>query len=161
YIISLHDALPIYKGEVPEEEYYLELGKAHTVREGQDVTIVTFGKMLPRVVQPAVEELTKEGIEVDLINLRTVRPIDYDAIIRSVKKTNRLVIVEEAWPLSSISSEIAHKVQRDAFHYLDAPVVRITSADVPLPYAPTLLQAALPSVERVVKAVKEVMYIKK
>ncbi|WP_353196054.1 transketolase C-terminal domain-containing protein, partial [Parapedobacter defluvii] len=109
----------------------------------------------------AVEELTKEGIDVDLINLRTVRPIDYGAIINSVKKTNRLVIVEEAWPLASISSEIAYKVQRDAFDYLDAPVVRITSADVPLPYAPTLLQAALPNVERVVKAIKEVMYIKK
>jgi len=149
------------KGEVPEEEYYLELGKAQTVKEGKDVTVVTFGKMLPRVVQPAVEELTKEGIDVDLINLRTVRPIDYGAIINSVKKTNRLVIVEEAWPLASISSEIAYKVQRDAFDYLDAPVVRITSADVPLPYAPTLLQAALPSLERVVKAVKEVMYIKK
>lgn len=149
------------KGEVPEEEYYLELGKAHTVKKGNDVTVVTFGKMLPRVVQPAVEELTKEGIDVDLINLRTVRPIDYGAIINSVKTTNRLVIVEEAWPLASISSEIAYKVQREAFDYLDAPVVRITSADVPLPYAPTLLQAALPSIERVVKAVKEVMYIKK
>jgi len=149
------------KGEVPEEEYYLELGKAQTVKEGNDVTVVTFGKMLPRVVQPAVEELTKEGIDVELINLRTVRPIDYPAIINSVKKTNRLVVVEEAWPLASISSEIAYKVQRDAFDYLDAPVIRITSADVPLPYAPTLLQAALPSIERVVKAVKEVMYIKK
>lgn len=149
------------KGEVPEEEYYLELGKAHTVKSGKDVTVVTFGKMLPRVVSPAVEELTKEGIDVDLIDLRSVRPIDYDAIVSSVKRTNRLVIVEEAWPLASISSEIAYKVQRDAFDYLDAPVVRITSADVPLPYAPTLLQAALPNVERVVKAVKEVMYIKK
>src|SRR5690554_1263589 len=149
------------KGNVPEEEYYLPLGKAETVREGADVTIVTFGKMLPRVVLPAVEELTKEGIEVDLLNLRTVRPIDYGAIVDSVKKTNRLVIVEEAWPLASISSEIAYKIQRNAFDYLDAPVVRITSADVPLPYAPTLIQAALPNVERVVKAVKEVTYIKK
>src|SRR5690606_32023571 len=149
------------KGEVPEEEYYLELGKAHTVKSGNDVTVVTFGKMLPRVVEPAVAALTKEGIDVDLINLRTVRPIDYGAIIESVKRTNRLVIVEEAWPLASISSEIAYKVQRDAFDYLDSPVVRITSADVPLPYAPTLIQAALPNGERVVKAVKEVMYIKK
>ncbi len=149
------------RGDVPEGEYYLPLGKADTVREGNDVTIVTFGKMLPRVVLPAVEELTKEGIEVDLLNLRTVRPIDYEAIVNSVKKTNRLVIVEEAWPLASISSEIAYKIQRNAFDYLDAPVVRITSADVPLPYAPTLIQAALPNVERVVKAVKEVMYIKK
>lgn len=149
------------KGEVPEAEYYLELGKAHTVKEGNDVTVVTFGKMLPRVVAPAVEELTKEGIDVELINLRTVRPVDYDAIVNSVKKTNRLVVVEEAWPLASISSEIAYKVQRDAFDYLDAPVIRIASADVPIPYAPTLLEVALPSVARVVKAVKEVMYIKK
>lgn len=149
------------KGNVPEEEYYLPLGKAEIMREGTDVTIVSFGKMLPRVVQPAVEELTKEGIEVDLINLRSVRPIDYEAIITSVKKTNRLVVVEEAWPLASISSELAYNVQRNAFDYLDAPVVRITSADVPLPYGPTLIQAALPNVERVVKAVKEVMYIKK
>src|SRR5690606_40655333 len=125
------------KGEVPEEEYYLELGKAHTVKSVNDVTVVTFGKMLPRVVEPAVAALTKEGIDVDLINLRTVRPIDYGAIIDAVKRTNRLVIVEEAWPLASISSEIAYKVQRDAFDYLDAPAVRIASADVPLPYAPT------------------------
>jgi len=149
------------KGEVPEEEYYLELGKAHVEKAGSDVTIVTFGKMLSRVVLPAVSELTKEDIDVELINLRTVRPIDYEAIISSVKKTNRLVVVEEAWPLASISSEIAYKVQRDAFDYLDAPVIRITSADVPLPYAPTLIQAALPNVERVVKAVKEVLYLKK
>lgn len=149
------------KGNVPEEEYYLPLGKAEIMREGNDVTIVSFGKMLPRVVQPAVAELTKEGIEVDLINLRTVRPIDYQTIVDSVKKTNRLVVVEEAWPLASISSELAYHVQRNAFDYLDAPVVRITSADVPLPYAPTLIQAALPNVERVIKAVKEVMYIKK
>lgn len=149
------------RGDVPEGEYYLPLGKAETVREGNDVTIVTFGKMLPRVVLPAVEELTKEGIEVDLLNLRTVRPIDYEAIVNSVKKTNRLVIVEEAWPLASISSEIAYKIQRNAFDFLDAPVVRITSADVPLPYAPTLIQGALPNAERVIKAVKEVMYISK
>src|SRR5690606_356847 len=147
------------KGQVPEEEYYLEIGKAHIVKEGADVTIVTFGKMLPRVVEPAITELDKEGIDAEVINLRTVRPIDYAAIINSVKKTNRLVVVEEAWPLASISSEIAYKVQREAFDYLDAPVVRITCADVPLPYAPTLLQAALPNVERVVKAVKEVSYI--
>jgi pyruvate dehydrogenase E1 component beta subunit len=149
------------KGHVPAEEYYLELGKAHTIQEGTDVTIVSFGKMIPRVVLPALEELKKDGISVELIDLRTVRPIDYAAIVASVKKTNRLIIVEEAWPLASISSEVTYKVQRDAFDYLDAPVIRITAADVPLPYAPTLLQAALPNVERVVRAVKEVLYIKK
>ncbi len=149
------------KGEVPEEEYYIELGKAKVVKEGIDVTIVTFGKMLPRVVMPAIEELNKEGINAEVIDLRTVRPIDYQTVIDSVKKTNRLVVVEEAWPLASISSEIAYNVQRNAFDYLDAPVVRITCADVPLPYAPTLISASLPNVQRTVKAVKEVMYVNK
>lgn len=149
------------RGHVPEEEYYLEIGKAHTIQEGSDVTIVSFGKMIPRVVLPAVDALKNEGISVELIDLRTVRPIDYPALVNSVKKTNRLVIVEEAWPLASISSELSYKVQREAFDYLDAPIVRITSADVPLPYAPNLVQAALPSVDRVVRAVKEVLYVKK
>ncbi|RKO70535.1 pyruvate dehydrogenase complex E1 component subunit beta [Sphingobacterium puteale] len=149
------------KGEVPEEEYYLEIGKANIIQEGTDVTVVSFGKMLPRVVIPAVEELKKEGISVELIDLRSVRPIDYPTLIESVKKTNRLVIVEEAWPLASISTDLAFNVQRNAFDYLDAPVIRVNCADVPLPYAPTLIEAALPSVEKVVKAVKEVSYIKK
>jgi pyruvate dehydrogenase E1 component beta subunit len=149
------------KGHVPEEEYYIEIGKANITKEGTDVTIVSFGKMLSRVVAPAVEELEKEGISVEVIDLRTVRPIDYDCIIKSVKKTNRLVVVEEAWPLASISSEIAFNIQRNAFDYLDAPVIRITCADVPLPYAPTLIAASLPNAERVIKAVKEVMYVTK
>jgi pyruvate dehydrogenase E1 component beta subunit len=149
------------KGEVPEEEYYIEIGKAKVTREGSDVTIVSFGKMMSRAVQPAVEALEKEGINVEVIDLRTVRPIDFETILTSVKKTNRLVVVEEAWPLASISSEIAFHVQKNAFDYLDAPVLRITCADVPLPYAPTLIAASLPNAERIVKAVKEVMYIKK
>jgi len=149
------------KGQVPEEEYYLPIGKANIIQEGTDVTVVSFGKMVPRVVIPAVEELTKEGVSVELIDLRSVRPIDYAAIIESVKKTNRLVVVEEAWPLASISGEIAFKVQKDAFDYLDAPVIRVTSADVPLGYAPTLVEASLPSIAKVVKAVKEVSYITK
>ncbi|WP_207424531.1 pyruvate dehydrogenase complex E1 component subunit beta [Desertivirga brevis] len=149
------------KGEVPEEEYYIEIGKANIVKEGSDVTIVTFGKMLSRVVNPAVEELTKEGINAEVIDLRSVRPIDYDTIINSVKKTNRLVVVEEAWPLGSIATEIAFKVQKDAFDYLDAPVVRVVSADTPLPYAPTLIKEALPNAERVVRAVKNVLYVQK
>ncbi len=149
------------KGEVPEGEYTLEIGKAQVVKEGKDVTIVTFGKMLTRVVNPAVEELTKEGINVEIIDLLTVRPIDYATIITSVKKTNRLVIVEETWPLASISSEITFNVQKNAFDHLDAPILRITCADVPLPYAPTLIAASLPNAEKVVKAVKEVMYVNK
>jgi pyruvate dehydrogenase E1 component beta subunit len=149
------------KGEVPEEEYTLEIGKAVVAKEGTDVTVVTFGKMLTRVVNPAVEELTKDGINVEVIDLLTVRPIDYATIINSVKKTNRLVIVEEAWPLASISSEITFNVQKNAFDHLDAPILRITCADVPLPYAPTLIAASLPNAEKVIKAVKEVMYVNK
>jgi pyruvate dehydrogenase E1 component beta subunit len=145
------------KGAVPEEEYLLPIGQAHVVKEGSDVTIVSFGKMMLRAIT-AVEELAKEGINAELIDLRTVRPIDYDTIINSVKKTNRLVIVEEAWPLASISSEISHMVQRRAFDYLDAPVHRVTSQDTNLPYAGVFVDAYLPSVERTVKAAKAVCY---
>lgn len=146
------------KMEVPEEEYLIPLGKAEVKREGSDVTIVSFGKMIPRVVTPAIEELAKEGINAELVDLRTVRPIDYATVVASVKKTNRLVIVEEAWPLAAISSEIAYHVQRYAFDHLDAPVIRVNSKDVPLPYAPTLIEEILPNVKRTVEAVKSVMY---
>jgi pyruvate dehydrogenase E1 component beta subunit len=145
------------KGEVPEEEYYLPIGKADIKREGTDVTIVSFGKIL-KVVFQAAEELAKDGVSVEVIDLLTVRPIDYDTVIESVKKTNRLVIVEEAWPLASISSEITYMVQKQAFDYLDAPIRRVNTEDTPLGYAPTFVQAFLPSVEKIVKAVKEVMY---
>jgi pyruvate dehydrogenase E1 component beta subunit len=148
------------KGEVPEGEYIIPIGVADIKKEGKDVTIVSFGKILKHALTAAAE-LEKEGISAEVIDLRTVRPIDFDTILTSVKKTNRLVVVEEAWPLASISSEIAFKVQKDAFDYLDAPVLRVTSADVPLPYAPTLIEASLPNPARVVKAVKEVMYVKK
>lgn len=146
------------KGEVPEGEYILPLGKAHVVKEGSNVTIVSFGKMIPRVVLPAIAELEKEGISVELIDLRTVRPIDYATVINSVKKTNRCVVVEEAWPLAAISSEITYHLQRYAFDYLDAPVIRVNNMDIPLHYAPTLIEATLPNVKRTVDAVKKVMY---
>ncbi|MEO8759570.1 MAG: pyruvate dehydrogenase complex E1 component subunit beta [Bacteroidia bacterium] len=145
------------KGEIPEGEYIIPIGVADIKRAGTDVTIVTFGK-ITKVALKAAEELEKEGISAEVIDLRTVRPIDYDTVIASVKKTNRLVIVEEAWPLASISSEITYMVQKNAFDYLDAPIRRITTADVPLPYAPTLIEASLPSVAKTVKVVKEVMY---
>jgi pyruvate dehydrogenase E1 component beta subunit len=148
------------KGEVPEGEYIIPIGVADIKKEGKDVTIVSFGKIMKQALAAAAE-LEKEGISAEVIDLRTVRPIDFNAIISSVKKTNRLVIVEEAWPLASISSEITFRVQKDAFDYLDAPILRVTSADVPLPYAPTLIEASLPNAARVVKAVKEVMYINK
>jgi pyruvate dehydrogenase E1 component beta subunit len=148
------------KGEVPEGEYIIPIGVADVKREGKDVTIVSFGKIMKQALGAAAE-LEKEGISAEVIDLRTIRPIDYNAIINSVKKTNRLVVVEEAWPLGAIATEIAFKVQKEAFDYLDAPVLRVTSADVPLPYAPTLIEASLPNVERIVKAVKSVMYVKK
>ncbi|GAB2534914.1 pyruvate dehydrogenase complex E1 component subunit beta [Rufibacter soli] len=147
------------KGEVPEEEYLIPIGVADTKRAGKDVTIVSFGKMM-KVALQAAEELAKDGVEAEVIDLRSVRPIDYNAILESVKKTNRLVVVEEAWPLASISSEIAFNVQHNAFDYLDAPVKRVTCRDVPLPYAPTLIEASLPNVKRVIEAVKSVTYAK-
>ena len=146
------------KGEVPESEYILPLGVADIKREGKDVTIVSFGKIIKEAYK-AADELAEEGIEAEVIDLRTVRPIDFDAILTSVRKTNRLVVLEEAWPLASISSEIAYKVQKDAFDDLDAPVKRVTALDTPMAYAPTLVEAYLPNKDKVVKAVKEVMYI--
>lgn len=148
------------KGFVPEEEYYIEIGKAKVVQEGTDVTIVTFGKML-KVVMAAAAELAKEGINAEVIDLRTVRPIDYATVIESIRKTNRMVFVEESWPLGSIATEVAFKVQKDAFDYLDAPILRVMGGDVPLPYAPTLIEEYLPNPSRVIKAVKEVMYVSK
>lgn len=145
------------KGEVPEGEYLIPIGKADIKRVGTDISIVSFGKII-KVAYAAAEELQKEGISCEIIDLRTVRPIDYACIIESVKKTNRLVIVEEAWPLASISSEISYMVQKNAFDYLDAPIRRVTTADTPLGYAPTFVQAFLPSVEKIVKTVKECLY---
>ncbi|MEC8693530.1 MAG: pyruvate dehydrogenase complex E1 component subunit beta [Bacteroidota bacterium] len=146
-----------FKGEVPEGEYSIPIGVADVVKQGEDVTIVSFGKMMLRC-HDALKALENEGINAELIDLRTVRPIDYDTVINSVKKTNRLVVVEEAWPLASISSELSHIVQKRAFDYLDAPVHRVTSMDTTLPYASTFVEAYLPSVERIVKACKEVTY---
>ena len=148
------------KGEVPEEEYIIPIGKADIKRAGKDVTIVSFNKMM-KVALGAAAELEKEGISAEVIDLRTIRPLDWMTILESVKKTNRLVIVEEQWPFASISSEITYKIQKEGFDYLDAPIRRITAADAPLHYAPNLVALALPNVERTVKLVKEVMYQKK
>lgn len=145
------------KGEVPDGEYMVPLGVADIKQTGSDVTLVTFGKMLKIALQ-AAEEAAKDGISVEVIDLRTVRPIDYATVVTSVQKTNRLVIVEEAWPLAAISSEITYYVQKHAFDYLDAPIHRINSMDVPLPYAPTLIEAVLPNVKRTLDAIKAVMY---
>jgi pyruvate dehydrogenase E1 component beta subunit len=148
------------KSEVPEEEYYIPLGKADVKRQGTDVTIVSFNKMM-KVALGAAEELAKEGVSAEVIDLRTIRPLDWMTILESVKKTNRLVIIEEQWPFASISSEISYRIQKEGFDYLDAPIRRITSADAPMHYAPNLTALAIPDVSRTVKLVKEVMYMKK
>ena len=145
------------KSDIPDEEYYIELGKADIKKSGEDVTIVSFNKMM-KVALGAAAELEKEGINAEVIDLRTIRPLDWMTILESVKKTNRLVIVEEQWPFASISAEIAYRIQKEGFDYLDAPIRRITAADAPLHYAPNLVAAALPDVPRTVRLVKEVMY---
>ena len=144
-------------GEVPEEEYLIEIGKADVKREGTDVTIVSYNKMM-KLALKAAEELEKEGISAEVVDLRTIRPLDINTIIASVKKTNRLVILDESWPFSSIASEITFQVQRYAFDYLDAPIRRVCSTDTSMHYAPNLVEAYLPTVARVIEAVKSVSY---
>ena len=148
------------KSDIPEEEYYIELGKAHVTRPGTDVTIATYNKMV-KLSLAAAAELEKEGISAEVVDLRTIRPLDWMTVLESVKKTNRLVIVEEQWPFASVSSEVAYTIQKEGFDYLDAPIRRITAADAPLHYAANLVSAAMPSVEKIVKMVKEVMYLNK
>ena len=144
-------------GEVPEEEYYIPIGKADVKRVGSDVTIISYNKMM-KVALASAEELAKENISAEVIDLRTIRPLDMDTIIESVKKTNRCVIVEESWPFGAVCTEITYRLQKDAFDYLDAPVRRITTADASMHYAPNLVEAFLPSISKTIRAVKEVMY---
>jgi len=147
------------KMEVPEGEYLIPIGVADIKREGTDVTIVSFGKII-KEAYAAADILEKEGISCEIIDMRTIRPMDFEAIFTSVKKTNRLVILEEAWPFASISSEITFQVQENVFDYLDAPIRRITTADTPAAYSPVLMDEWLPNFNDVVKAVKDVLYIK-
>ena len=144
------------KGEVPEEEYLLPIGVADIKKTGSDVTVVSFGKIFKSALK-AVEILEKEGIFCELIDLRTVRPLDIKTIIESVKKTNRLVILEEAWPFGNVSTEITYQVQDIAFDYLDAPIQKINTADTPAPYSPVLLKEWLPNHEDVIRSVKKVL----
>ena len=146
------------KGEIPEGEFLIPIGKADVKRKGDSVTIVSFGKII-KVVHEAAEVLAKEGIECEIIDLRSVRPIDYDAVVNSVKKTNRCVVVEESWPLASISGEIAFHLQRYAFDYLDSPVIRVMQKDTPFAFSKVLIEEALPNVKRVVDAVKSSLYV--
>lgn len=148
-----------YQDDVPEGEYLVPIGKAAVRREGTDVTLVTFNKMIFPALE-AADELAKEGISAEVIDLRTIRPLDHQTIVNSVKKTNRIVVIDESWPFAGVSSEIAYVVQKYAFDYLDAPVTRVNAADTSLPYASTLVDAYMPDAARIVKAVKEVRYMK-
>ena len=148
-----------FEDEVPEGEYLVPIGVAAVRREGTDITLVSYNKMMYPTMEAAAE-LAKEGIEAEVIDLRTIRPLDYQTIVNSVKKTNRLVVIDESWPLAGVSAEIAYGIQKYAFDYLDAPVTRVNAADTSLPYAPTLVEAWLPNAEKIVKAAKEVLYMK-
>ncbi len=144
-------------GEVPEEEYLIPIGKCDVKREGTDVTLVSYNKMM-KIALKAAEELEKEGVSAEVIDIRTIRPLDIDTIINSVKKTNRLIIIDESWPYTSIASEITFQVQRYAFDYLDAPIRRVCGADTSMHYAPNLVEAYLPSIAKVIEVVNEVSY---
>jgi pyruvate dehydrogenase E1 component beta subunit len=148
------------KCDVPDDEYYIPLGKADVKKAGRDITIVSYNKMM-KVALGAAAELEKEGISAEVVDLRTVRPLDWMTILDSVKKTNRLLIVEEQWPFASVSSEITYRIQKEGFDYLDAPIRRITSADAPMHYAPNLTALAIPDVSRTVKLAKEMMHQRK
>ena len=145
------------KGEVPEGEYILPIGVAEIKRTGSDVTVVSFGKIIKEAYK-AADELEKEGISCEVIDLRTVRPLDINSILESVKKTNRLVILEESWPFGNIATEIIYQVQNEIFDYLDAPIQKINTADTPAPYSPVLLKEWLPNSDDVISSVKKVMY---
>jgi len=147
------------KGEVPEGEYLLPIGVAEVKKKGKDVTIISFGKMM-KVAFEAAEIVAKDGIDAEVIDLRTIRPIDYATLIESVKKTNRCVIVEEANPIASMSTDLAFNIQRHAFDYLDAPILRVTSMDIPLSYSGPYIEATLPNAKRTVDAIKQVCYKK-
>ena len=147
------------KAEVPEDEYILPIGVADIKREGSDVTIVSFGKIIKEAYK-AAEALAKDGISCEIIDLRTIRPLDLESIFTSVKKTNRLVILEEAWPFGNVATEITYQVQNEIFDYLDAPIQKINTADTPAPFSPVLLEEWLPNSEDVIAAVKKVMYFK-
>ena len=147
------------KGQVPEEEYTIPIGEAEVKKHGSDVTVVSFGKIIKEVFK-ASEKLSEENIDIEIIDLRTIRPLDIETIIKSVKKTNRLLIVEEAWPFGNVSTEISHQIQNKCFDYLDAPIEKLNTADTPAPYSPVLLAEWLPNQSDVIKSVKKVLYQK-
>jgi len=147
------------KGEIPEGEYTIPFGVGEVKKEGTDVTVVSWSKILQHVALKAADRLAEEGISVELIDPRTIRPMDWKLIFNSVKKTNRLVIVEEGWPFAGVGAQISHEVSSHCFDYLDAPIERVTQEDVPLPYAHNLEVTSLPNIQKVIRAVRKVMYL--
>ncbi len=147
-----------YEGEVPDGEYLVPIGVAAVRRYGKDVTLVSFNKMMLPTLE-AAEQLAKEGIDAEVIDLRTIRPLDIETVVESVKKTNRLVVIDESWPFAGVSAEVAYRVQKYAFDYLDAPIVRVNAADTSLGYSSVFVEAYLPNATKIIKAVKEVMYV--
>ena len=146
------------KGEVPDTDYIVPIGKADLKREGDHCSIITHGKMV-LVAMNAADQLAKEGIRVEVVDLRTVRPMDVEAITTSVRKTNRAVVLEEGWELAGIGAQVVDYIQRDCFDHLDAPVIRVHQADVPMPYAKAIEKAAKPDLAKTIAAVKKVMYV--
>lgn len=149
----------LVKDDVPEEEFLTPIGKADVKREGSDVTIVCHSKMVHQSLA-AAQTLSAEGIEAEVLDLRTVRPLDVPAIIASVKKTNRAVIAEEGWPMCNIGAQVVDDIQREAFDFLDAPIARVNGLDVPMPYAKNLEKIVIPNADHVAEAVRHVCYAK-
>jgi pyruvate dehydrogenase E1 component beta subunit len=147
------------KGEVPEEEYVIPLGEADVKREGGDVTVICHSKTVAVALKAADRLQEEHGVSAEIVDLRSIRPLDVEAIVTSVRKTNRCVIVEEGWPFCGIGAQVVDEIQREAFDHLDAPVVRVTGADVPMPYNKQLERAAKPNPDKVIAAVKQVAYL--
>ena len=151
-----HATLYQTRGEVPEGDYIIPIGKSEIKREGKDVTLVTYSKMLETSMK-AVDQLEKEGIDVEVVDLRTLRPLDMEPVLESLRKTNRAVIVEEGWKSFGVGSEVSSRIYEEAFDYIDAPIKRVAQKEVPLPYNQTLEQMAIPQVDDVIRAVREVL----
>lgn len=153
-----HEALYSTKGEVPDGELVIPIGRGDIKRPGKDVTVIAWSRQMRQLIDQADALVEASGADVELLDPRTIRPLDEELIFNSVRKTNRVVIVEEGWQHSGVGAEIADRIQRECFDYLDAPVVRVHSVDVPMPYSPPLEKHVLPSLERVVEAVRRVTY---
>lgn len=147
------------KGDVPDEEFTIPLGRADIKRLGQDVTLICHSKTVAVALRAADQLADGHGVEAEVVDLRTIRPLDLETIVASVRKTNRCVIVEEGWPFCGVGAQVVDDIQREAFDHLDAPIIRVTQADVPMPYNKRLEKAAKPSPERVVDAVRRVTYL--